>query len=173
MAESAAASNGAHELPLPAPTTHEENPDADAAHLVEDLSNLHVSVTTEPVVGVSLTKVHTKEAEDNFVHISTSDPTLNSSKAEDGENVDADEDDDDDVFASPMTSKSPFASFSNGVKKLASNDGTLTPNGEEENGANDDNEGERAGNRLIVEALVVRKMSLDEGFLDFGGFAMI
>jgi hypothetical protein len=27
--------------------------------------------------------------------------------------------------------------------------------------------------RLIVEALVVRKMSLEEGFLDFGGFALI
>ena len=25
--------------------------------------------------------------------------------------------------------------------------------------------------RLIVEALVVRKMSIDEGFLDFGGFS--
>lgn len=28
-------------------------------------------------------------------------------------------------------------------------------------------------NRLIVEALVVRKMSLDEAFLDFGGFALM
>ncbi|EKM49019.1 uncharacterized protein PHACADRAFT_202107 [Phanerochaete carnosa HHB-10118-sp] len=27
--------------------------------------------------------------------------------------------------------------------------------------------------RLIVEALVVRKMSIDEGFLDFGGFSVI
>ncbi|KAG5633340.1 hypothetical protein H0H81_008565 [Sphagnurus paluster] len=30
-----------------------------------------------------------------------------------------------------------------------------------------------AQSRLIVEALVVRKMSLDEAFLDFGGFALI
>ena len=29
------------------------------------------------------------------------------------------------------------------------------------------------GPRLIVEALVVRKMSIDEGFLDFGGFSVI
>lgn len=27
--------------------------------------------------------------------------------------------------------------------------------------------------RLIVEVLVVRKMSLSEGFLDFGGFSII
>ncbi|KAG6918788.1 hypothetical protein DXG01_011540 [Tephrocybe rancida] len=32
---------------------------------------------------------------------------------------------------------------------------------------------ERGHSRLIVEALVVRKMSLDEAFLDFGGFALM
>ncbi|KAG5642941.1 hypothetical protein DXG03_001859 [Asterophora parasitica] len=34
-------------------------------------------------------------------------------------------------------------------------------------------EGVALGSRLIVEALVVRKMSLDEAFLDFGGFALV
>jgi hypothetical protein len=29
------------------------------------------------------------------------------------------------------------------------------------------------GVRLIVEALVVRKLSLEEAFLDFGGFSLV
>ncbi|KAF5381570.1 hypothetical protein D9615_005547 [Tricholomella constricta] len=55
-----------------------------------------------------------------------------------------DDDDDDDVFASPTA-----------VETLGTREGAA------------------AGSRLIVEALVVRKMSLDEAFLDFGGFALM
>lgn len=59
------------------------------------------------------------------------------------------EGDDDDVFATPVAASHSFAKK---VQVLGAGDG-----------------GEP---RLIVEALVVRKMSIEEAFLDFGGFAL-
>ena len=74
---------------------------------------------------------------------------------------------DDDVFASPSLSNS-HATFTGG-NTTATYLSASSPVG-----VNSGVEGDVGGhNRLIVEALVVRKMSLDEGFLDFGGFAMI
>jgi hypothetical protein len=60
----------------------------------------------------------------------------------------------DDVFPTPSM---PHASF--GVNSA--------------DGAGNSLDQEGTVRRLIVEALVVRKMSLEEGFLDFGGFALI
>ncbi|KAJ6478600.1 hypothetical protein C8R47DRAFT_1219541 [Mycena vitilis] len=75
--------------------------------------------------------------------------------------LDAEEDDgEDDVFPSPMTATPvPFTAFASQLTVPVEN-GTHAKD---------------AGNvlpRLIVEALVVRKMSLEEAFLDFGGFSL-
>lgn len=80
---------------------------------------------------------------------------------------DPDEDDgDDDVFTSPTTA-TPFAAFdstssSSYLSASSAVSGVEGPDQKELHGLN----------RLIVEALVVRKMSLDEAFLDFGGFSL-
>ncbi|TEB27922.1 hypothetical protein FA13DRAFT_1736099 [Coprinellus micaceus] len=99
------------------------------------------------------------------------------------------EEEDDDVFGlpSPVTSKlHSFPTFASSftaeshldvdpaVVQLASATARVTIEGgakELVNGDNGDEEDEKP--RLIVEALVVRKMSLEEGFLDFGGFAIL
>ena len=75
-----------------------------------------------------------------------------------------DDDDDDDVFASP-TVATPHASFAGGNTYLSTSSAVDVENTVQGDGA--------GHNRLIVEALVVRKMSLDEAFLDFGGFALM
>ncbi|KAF8066894.1 hypothetical protein FPV67DRAFT_1781353 [Lyophyllum atratum] len=86
------------------------------------------------------------------LHVSLDDPapTSTSSIAEAPLLLDdeVDEEGDDDVFASP-----PASALPRGKSR--------------EVGAG------QAQSRLIVEALVVRKMSLDEAFLDFGGFALM
>ena len=99
------------------------------------------------------------------------------------------EEDDDDVFGlpSPVTSKlHSFPTFASSftaeshldvdpaVVQLASATARVTIEGgskEVANGVDGDEEDEKP--RLIVEALVVRKMSLEEGYLDFGGFAIL
>jgi hypothetical protein len=132
----------------------------ETAHLVEDLTNLHVSVST-PTVEAS-PAIFSGFVPEN--HTNASDSVLDTQT-----DTAAEEDnDDDDVFASPLsTAKPPFASFSHGVERLGAQ-------GDDILGQMDDVDGEeKTGNRLIVEALVVRKMSLDEGFLDFGGFSLI
>ncbi|KAF8874418.1 hypothetical protein BD779DRAFT_1476522 [Infundibulicybe gibba] len=65
---------------------------------------------------------------------------------------------DDDVFASPYTpsSLSPYSASSTHIQ-------STTAIGTQDTG-------QQA--RLIVEALVVRKLSLEEAFLDFGGFSL-
>jgi hypothetical protein len=80
------------------------------------------------------------------------------------------DDDDDDVFASPTTAVPSFTTFSahsTGESHLdvdAAAIGVVRALEED---------GKKEEPRLIVEALVVRKMSLGEAFLDFGGFSMI
>ena len=78
---------------------------------------------------------------------------------------DEDEEEDDDVFASP-TLAAPHATFTGGN---ATTTYLPVPSAVEKGVRGDGN----AQSRLIVEALVVRKMSLDEAFLDFGGFALM
>jgi hypothetical protein len=72
--------------------------------------------------------------------------------------LDAEEDDgEDDVFPSPLTATPvPFTAFASQLTVPV------------ENSAH----GKEGVPRLIVEALVVRKMSLEEAFLDFGGFSL-
>jgi hypothetical protein len=85
--------------------------------------------------------------------------------SEDGDNGDGDGDDD--VFPSPLTATpGPFTAFASQLTAPVENNAYSKDDV-------DDGAGAGAAPRLIVEALVVRKMSLEEAFLDFGGFALI
>ncbi|KAF9473388.1 hypothetical protein BDN70DRAFT_885904 [Pholiota conissans] len=87
-------------------------------------------------------------------------------------NIDTALEDDDDVFATPMTALPSFPTFaasSTGESHLDID--TAAINGMV-GALVADGEGEKAQPRLIVEALVVRKISLEEAFLDFGGFSL-
>jgi hypothetical protein len=78
-------------------------------------------------------------------------------------------DDDNDVFATPLTTIPSFPTFSASdtaeshldVAVIDIVDAMGAMSGEKEEQS-----------RLIVEALVVRKMSMEEAFLDFGGFSL-
>jgi len=80
------------------------------------------------------------------------------------------DDDDDDVFASPTTAVPSFATFSEHSTGESHLDVDAAAIGVVKALEAD---GKKEEPRLIVEALVVRKMSLGEAFLDFGGFSMI
>ncbi|KAJ7468447.1 hypothetical protein FB451DRAFT_1340224 [Mycena latifolia] len=114
----------------------------DDASLVSGLEALHVSVEPAPVTLVS-------EQTIPLLALSLDEETV----------VDDVDDGEDDVFPSPMTATVPFTAFASQLTVPVENsahrkeDGTALP-------------------RLIVEALVVRKMSLEEAFLDFGGFSL-
>jgi hypothetical protein len=118
--------------------------------LVQGLEALHVSLDLEV------------DEVDSKVDV----PTVHVLMADD-ENGEGEDDDDDDVFASPTVATS-YASFTGGntsATYLSASSAVDVENGVQGDGA--------GHNRLIVEALVVRKMSLDEAFLDFGGFALM
>ena len=119
---------------------------AETDKLVEGLETLHVSLDRE------VDEVNSKV-----------DVPVVQVLAADDKSGEAD-DDDDDVFASPTVATS-HASFSGVNSYLSAPSAVDVESLVQGNGT--------GHNRLIVEALVVRKMSLDEAFLDFGGFALI
>lgn len=88
--------------------------------------------------------------------------------------VDAGEDgdEDDDVFASPHTHKPMFAPTSSAESHLDVDPAEIKIVSSLASG-NEQGEEQQEMSRLIVEALVVRKMSIDEAFLDFGGFSLM
>lgn len=78
------------------------------------------------------------------------------------------DDDEDDVFTSPTTAVPSFPTFSalsTGESHLDVDAAAIGIVGAL------DADGKKEQPRLIVEALVVRKMSVGEAFLDFGGFS--
>ena len=81
----------------------------------------------------------------------------------------AEELDDNDVFATPLTAIPSFPTFSASDTAESHLDAAVI----NIVGAMGAISGEKEQqSRLIVEALVVRKMSMEEGFLDFGGFSL-
>lgn len=144
--------------------------DLDSSTIVHGLEQMHVTIE-EPA---TLTVPSDDTTLEVSSIISSIDISLEIQEDEDAE-------DDDDVFAPPTTTTS-FSSFSTFP---------ATPGGESflnvpalssvfpttSSGAGSATNGGKAENvkgetRLIVEALVVRKMSLEEAFLDFGGFSL-
>ncbi|KAJ2933366.1 hypothetical protein H1R20_g3740, partial [Candolleomyces eurysporus] len=83
-----------------------------------------------------------------------------------------DNDDDDDVFGPPSSTKGSFpkfAPYTTGESHLDVDPAAVKLAGAIGGSPSEDDEMPR----LIVEALVVRKMTLEEGFLDFGGFSIL
>lgn len=84
-------------------------------------------------------------------------------------------DDDNDVFATPMTAIPSFPTFSASDTAESHLDSVVIDivgaMGAISGGGGGGGEKEQQS-RLIVEALVVRKMSMEEAFLDFGGFSL-
>ncbi|KAJ7756229.1 hypothetical protein B0H16DRAFT_1539073 [Mycena metata] len=127
--------------------------DADAA-LVSSLEALHVSVEPVPV----LVAEHTIPALELSLF---PDAAVVEDQGEDGE------DGEDDVFPSPHPATPvPFTAFASQLTVPVDRGHTSGDQHENGNGA------PVLAPRLIVEALVVRKMSLEEAFLDFGGFSL-
>ncbi|KAJ7222287.1 hypothetical protein GGX14DRAFT_428404 [Mycena pura] len=135
------------------------NADADAAGelaLVENLEALHVAVSLAPEPGVAIP-----------VHIPVIELSADAGPAPEID-ADAGEDDEDDVFPSPWSATpgpAPFPGFSSYLTVTVPVD-----NGDAHK--HEAGDGPQTQPRLIVEALVVRKMSLEEAFLDFGGFSL-
>ncbi|KAJ7146049.1 hypothetical protein C8R44DRAFT_827012 [Mycena epipterygia] len=90
-------------------------------------------------------------------------PSLELTVASVDDELGDDDDGEDDVFPSPMTATpGPFTAFAS----------QLTVPMENSTETHGKDNGKYVAPRLIVEALVVRKMSLEEAFLDFGGFSL-
>ncbi|KAF8705123.1 hypothetical protein AX14_013911 [Amanita brunnescens Koide BX004] len=150
------------------PTTVEETDT-----LVSDLEKLHVSVVEidQDILGAAAfmapptpvpTPASTQATESKLEELEPeSEPFVgggNDGTEEEGKSGDNDgDDDDDDVFPTPS-----IPATKPSTRSL-----------DKQNNLNDkgDRAGEDDGKRIIVEALVVRKMSLEEAFLDFGTFA--
>ncbi|KAG7095112.1 hypothetical protein E1B28_005897 [Marasmius oreades] len=127
-----------------------------AEGLLSGLEDLHVT-HEEPAVALTSPVIATDESIPVVSLTAPLDPTDKMSL----------EAEDDDVFASP-TPSAQYKAFQSTVQ-------TVTPltEGTEGlfSGAPVVGKGD-GGTHLIVEALVVRKMSLEEAFLDFGGFSL-
>ncbi|KXN85118.1 GTP-binding protein 2 [Leucoagaricus sp. SymC.cos] len=138
----------------PTPTEHAETIQAEAETLVEELEGLHVGVgssipmsITSESIATSFTSVNT----DSTITTTTAgvSTTVNATHITSESHVivakgDVRMDDDEEVLVAPVV-----------VPRLT----------EPEDG--------KADTKLIVEVLVVRKMSMEEGFLDFEGFSFV
>ncbi|KAJ8082488.1 hypothetical protein PM082_008343 [Marasmius tenuissimus] len=140
-----------------APNELQTKQDAENNVLVSGLESLHVGHEEELAPVLATQKIAT---DDLIPAIS-----LTTDVADDAATVDGE---DDDVFASPTPSV-PYKTF-----QFATNIEPSTPLTEGTEGLlpGPRKGGEGKGTHLIVEALVVRKMSLEEAFLDFGGFSL-
>ncbi|KAF9261073.1 hypothetical protein L218DRAFT_961759 [Marasmius fiardii PR-910] len=127
--------------------------------LVSGLKGLHVRHEEEPAVVMSSPTIATDELI----------PVINLTAVVDPIDKSPLDSEDDDVFTAPTPSM-PFKTFQSATE-------SITPLTERTEGllsaasitGKDDM---TKGTHLIVEALVVRKMSLEEAFLDFGGFSL-
>ena len=115
--------------------------------LIVGLESLHVSLVEEP-------SSITKEDEASGLVAGSTDEF----------------DDDNDVFATPLTAIPSFPTFSASDTAESHLDAAVINIVGAMGAISGENEQQ---SRLIVEALVVRKMSMEEAFLDFGGFSLI
>ena len=167
--------------------------DLDSSAIVHGLEQMHVTIKepatlTVPSDGITFTGVDVSstgiEVSSTGIDISSrgieiSSQTISSIdiSLEVQQDEDAD-DDDDDVFAPPTTA-TPFStfpttpggeSFLNVPATALAFPATFSSSGA--GSAMNGGKAEKGETRLIVEALVVRKMALEEAFLDFGGFSL-
>ena len=128
--------------------------------LVSGLESLHVGHEEEPAPVLATQTI----ASDESIPVIS----LTTSVAEDHGGVANVDGEDDDVFATPTPSV-PYKTFQFSTTAEPS---TPLTEGTEGLLPGPGKGGEGKGTHLIVEALVVRKMSLEEAFLDFGGFSL-
>ncbi|KAF8908211.1 hypothetical protein CPB84DRAFT_1767607 [Gymnopilus junonius] len=140
------------------PTAAAGNCNNDADTLIVGLESLHVQLLKEPAQILDVTDL----------------AILDMANVQDFQDLE----DDDDVFAPPVTPSAPYHSFSAASKFSVQTESHLDVDTDAIGivsalEGSSDGGGEGVGQpRLIVEALVVRKMSLEEAFLDFGGFSL-
>ncbi|KAF8181622.1 hypothetical protein BJ912DRAFT_882213 [Pholiota molesta] len=106
------------------------------------------------------------------LHVGLVDEPAPTDDTADTATIDLAADDDDDVFATPMTAVPSFPTFSATSTGESHLDVDAAAISGMVGALMADDEGEKAQPRLIVEALVVRKISMEEAFLDFGGFSL-
>ncbi|KIK00657.1 hypothetical protein K443DRAFT_598746 [Laccaria amethystina LaAM-08-1] len=153
--------------------------DSDSSAIVLGLEQMHVTIEepamlTVPFDGVDISSTGIEISSQTILAV---DVSLEIQHDEDG-----DDDDDDDVFAPPTTA-TPYSTFPTApggesflnvpatafpITTFSSSSPTSSGAGSIMNGG----KAEKGETRLIVEVLVVRKMSLEEAFLDFGGFSL-
>ena len=181
----------AQSVAVPAGSAQVAAVDLDSSAIVHGLEQMHVTIEepatlTVPSDGITFTGVDVSstdiEASSTVIDICPTGIELSSqiiSAVDISLEVQQDEDadDDDDVFAPPTTA-TPFSTFPTapgGESFLNVPATALAFPATFSSGAGSVMNGGTAGKgetRLIVEALVVRKMALEEAFLDFGGFSL-
>ena len=143
--------------------------DLDSSAIVHGLEQMHVTIEEPATLTVPPDDIAFKGVEVSSI-ISSIDISLEVQQDLDGDN-------DDDVFAPPTTA-TPFSTFHTapGGESFLNVPATALafPTAFSSGAGSVFNEGkvEKGETRLIVEALVVRKMALEEAFLDFGGFSL-
>lgn len=137
--------------------------DADGASLRQDTIKVVPASPEDDALIIGLEALHVGIVEEPTTHMVAEPATLDAVSV-------GDLDDDDDVFASPTTAVPSFPTFSAHSTAESHLDVDAAAIGVVRALEAD---GKKEEPRLIVEALVVRKMSLGEAFLDFGGFSMI
>ncbi|KIM43419.1 hypothetical protein M413DRAFT_443360 [Hebeloma cylindrosporum] len=140
--------------------------DAEAATSRQETIKAVPSTAEDDALIVSLEALHVGIVEEPTCML----PVAESTTLDGGAVGVPDYDDDDDVFASPTTAIPSFPTFSAHSTGESHLDVDTTAIGVV---SALETVGKKEEPRLIVEALVVRKMSLGEAFLDFGGFSMI
>ena len=156
----------AQSVAVPAGSSQVAAVDLDSSAIVHGLEKMHVTIEEPTTLTVPPDDIAFTGVEVSSIILSI-DISLE---------IQQDEDDDDDVFAPPTTA-TPFSTFStSGGESFLNVPATaLAFPAAFSSGAGSAMNGGKAGKgetRLIVEALVVRKMSLEEAFLDFGGFSL-
>ena len=156
----------AQSVAIPAGSGQVAAVDLDSSAVVHSLEQMHVTIEKPAMLAVPSDDIAFTGVEVSSI-ISSIDISLE---------VQQDEDDDDDVFAPPTTA-TPFSTFPTapGSESFLNVPATALAFPASSSGAGSATNGgkaEKGETRLIVEALVVRKMALEEGFLDFGGFSL-
>jgi hypothetical protein len=160
------------------PRIHQDtqSPAAAAEELVHGLETLHVTVASTAAVSVPISSLAASPSESGESSPTSSAPSPNPSP----------------IPTPASTSTSPSSSSTASTLPALSTSTNSTQHhiraqhnadgkGDQDNananangcGEEEEEEDDDDGVRLIVEALVVRKLSLEEAFLDFGGFSLV
>ena len=138
-----------------------------------DLSRQDTLIPASPTVTTTTSDTDLLIVDLESLHVTVEEPSPITNEDEVSGLVITDEfDDDNDVFATPLTAIPSFPTFSASDTAESHFDAAVINIVGAMGAAISGGEKEQQQSRLIVEALVVRKMSIEEAFLDFGGFSL-